>query len=102
MDITNKSGSTITINRFFAFWVKLQPSQKIERLIFNGVTVWNTSDPDSPSDIPTEGDWINGADLTLTNGNTRTLLMQFPNILEPTGYEVHLVFDIGCQVIGTK
>ena len=102
LDITNKSGGTITINRFFAFWVKLQPSQKIERLLFNSAVVWNTSDPDSPSDIPAEGNWMNGADLTIANGDTRNLLIQFPNALEPTGYEVHIVFDLGCQVVGNK
>jgi len=102
MGITNNSGSTITINRFFAHWVESPTSQKIERLFLDSFVIWNTSDPDSPSDIPTEGNWINGADLTLLSGTTRNLLIQFPNDLQPTGYEVHIVFDIGCQVIGTK
>jgi hypothetical protein len=102
MDITNNSGVTITMNRFFAYWVKSQPSQKIERLLLDGTVIWNTSDPDSPSDIPTEGNWVNSANLTVSKGFTRTLLIQFPNNLQPTGYEVHIVFDIGCQVIGTK
>lgn len=102
MDITNTSGLPITINRFFAYWVKSPTSQKIDRIFFNGVMVWNTSDPDSPSDIPTEGNWINGADLTIPDVTTRNLLIQFPNGLQPTGYEVHLVFNIGCQVIGTQ
>lgn len=102
MDITNNGGSTITITRFFAYWVKSPNSQKIDRLIFNNVLVWNTSDPDSPSDIPTEGNWITGSDLTIPAGTPRTLLIQFPNALQPTGYEVHVVFDIGCQVIQTK
>ena len=102
MDITNNNGATITINRFFAYWVELPPSQKIARLLLDSVVIWNTSDPDSPSDIPTEGNWVNGADLTVPNVTTRNLLIQFPNDLQPTGYEVHIVFDIGCQVIGIK
>ena len=102
MDITNNSGASITISRFFAYWVKLPTSQKIDKLFFNSLLVWNTSDPDSPSDIPAEGNWINGSDLTFPNKNPRTLLIQFPNDLQPTGYEVHIVFDIGCQVVGTK
>lgn len=102
VNITNNHGSTITIDRFFAYWVKSPNSQKIDRLHLNSVIVWNTSDPNSPSDIPTEGNWLNGADLTIPNGATRTFLIEFSNDLQPTGYEVHLVFDIGCQVIGTK
>lgn len=102
MDITNLTKSTITINRFFAYWVKSPTSQKIERLLLDGAVIWNTSDPDSPSDIPAEGNWVNGADLTIPDATTRNFLIQFPNDLQPTGYEVHIVFDIGCQVWGTK
>lgn len=102
MDITNSNAGMITMNRFFAFWVKSPTSQKIDRLIFNNVLVWNTSDPDSPTDIPLEGNFISGADLTIPATSTRTLLVQFPNALQPTGYEVHIVFDLKCQVIQTK
>jgi len=102
MDITNNNGTPITINRFFAYWLKSPISQKIDKLFFNGPEIWNKSDPDSPSDLPTEGDWLNGADLTIPNATTRTLVIQFSNDLQSTGYEVHLVFDIGCRVIGRK
>jgi hypothetical protein len=102
MDITNNNGTTIAINRFFAYWVKSQPSQKIERLLLNGAVIWNTSDPDSPSDIPTEGNWVGGAVLTIPDAATETFVIQFPKGLQSTAYEVHIVFDIGCQVIGTK
>ena len=106
MDITNNSGSTITINRFFAYWVKLPTSQKIARLLLNGAVVWNTSDPDSPSDIPTEGNWVNAANLTILDATVENFVIQFSNDLQPTGYEVHIVFDVPpfppCQVIGTK
>lgn len=102
MDITNTSGSSITLTRFFAYWVELPSAQKIDRLLLNGTVIWNTSDPDSPSDIPTEGNWVNGADRTIPDVTTRTFLIQFPDNLQTTGYEVHIVFDIGCQVIGTQ
>ena len=102
MDITNNSGSDITINRFFAYWVKLPTSQKIDKLFLNGVEVWNKSDPDSPSDIPTEGKFLVAADLKILNTTTETFVIQFSNNLQTTGYEIHIVFDIGCQVIGTK
>ena len=102
MDIINGNKSPITITRFFAYWVKSQSSQKIARLLLNGNVIWNTSDPDSPSDIPAEGNWAGGANLTIPASATENLVIQFPNALQPTGYEVHIVFDIGCQVIGTK
>jgi hypothetical protein len=102
MDITNNNASLITLSRFFAYWVKAPNAQKIERLFLNGAVIWNTSDPDTPSDIPTEGNWANGADLIIPNATTRTLLVQFSNDLQPAGYEVHLVFDGSCQVVGVK
>jgi len=102
LEITNNNGTPITLNRFFAYWVKLPTSQKIDKLFLNAAEIWNKSDPDSPSDIPTEGNWVGGADLIIPVAPVSNLLIQFPNDLQPTGYEVHLVFDIGCQVIGIK
>jgi len=64
--------------------------------------IWNTSDPNSPSDIPTEGNWVGGANLTIPGSATETFLIQFSNPLQATGYEIHISFDIGCQVVGTK
>jgi hypothetical protein len=101
MDITNNTGGTIIINRIFAYWVKPSPSQKLDRILLDGNELWNTSDPDSPSDIPAEGGW-SGGDRTILNAQTRTLILRFQNALEPTGYEVHIVFDIVCQVVGNK
>jgi hypothetical protein len=102
VEITNNSGSTITINRFFAYWVQTPASQKVSQLLLNGVLIWNPSDPDSPTDIPTEGDWVNGADLTIPDATTSTLVVLFSDDLQATGYEVHVVFDSGCQVSGSR
>ena len=102
MNIVNNNGTPITINRFFAYWVKSPTSQKISRLLLNGLVVWNTSDPDSPSDIPTEGNFVGGANLTIPDATGEILVVQFPNNLQATGYEVHIVFDIGCQVVRSK
>jgi hypothetical protein len=101
MVITNGSVATITINRLFAYWVELPTSQKLDKLFHNGFLVWNTSDNDSPSDIPTESGFMSGADLTVPGGATRTFVIQFLNDLQPGTYEVHVVFDIGCQVTGS-
>lgn len=102
MDITNNSGAAIIINRLFAYWVKLPTSQKLDRLLFDGFVIWNTSDVNSPSDIPSESNWIGGANRTIPNNETHNFVLRFQNDLQATGYEVHIVFDIGCQVVGTK
>lgn len=67
----------------------------------NGTPVWNPSDPDSPTDIPLEGNWMNGADLTILDATTSSLQIVFAENLQGAGYEVHVVFDIGCQVSGS-
>ena len=102
MDIVNTSGKDITITSFFAYWPDIPTAQKIDQLFIGGTMVWNRSDPDSPSDIPTEGNWVNGADLKIPDKSVKNLLIQFSNDLQPTGYEVHVAFDIGCQVISTR
>jgi hypothetical protein len=102
MDITNSSGSPITIDRLFAYWVKTPTSQKLDKLFLGGNQVWNISDVTSPSDIPTEGNWVGGANLTLPDATTLNFVVQFQENLQPTGYEIHIFFDIGCQVIGSQ
>lgn len=101
-NITNNGPASITIDKFFAYWVKTPQSQKLDRLLLNGNSIWNTSDSDSPSDIPNEGNWIGSASRTISNGATGSFIMRFQNDLQLTGYEIHIVFDIGCQVIATK
>ncbi|HSO13106.1 MAG TPA: hypothetical protein VLT51_12075 [Anaerolineales bacterium] len=102
MTITNNSGGAITINRFFAYWVKTPTSQKLDRLLLGSNLLWNTSDSDTPSDIPAEGSWRSGVDLTIPDTVARNFGIQFQNELQATGYEVHIVFNIGCQVVGAK
>lgn len=104
MDITNASGAPITISQLFAYWPDVPSSQKIDKLFLNGIEIWNKSDPDSPSDIPNEGNFVGGANLTIPDATTQTFAMQFSNALQATGYEVHLVFGApaSCQVVGTR
>jgi hypothetical protein len=102
IDITNNSGNVITINRFFAYWVKTPQSQKLDRLLLDNDVLWNTSDSAPPSDIPTEGNWKSGVNRTIPNAATRTLNIHFQNGLQATGYEAHIIFDVGCQLIGIK
>ena len=101
MDITNSSGGPVTIARLYANWDKTPISQKLDKLFLDGILIWNISDTTPPSDLPTEGGFVNGADLTVPHATTRNLLIQFQDPLQPFAYEVRIVFDIGCQVIGT-
>jgi hypothetical protein len=103
-NITNNNGSDITINRFFAYWIDSPTSQKLDRLFLDGnpTPIWNTSDTTSPSDIPTEGNWRSGANLTIPDGATQIFEVEFQDNLQPTGYEVHIYFDIGCHVSGSQ
>lgn len=102
MDITNNHGKGVSIDSLFAYWVKTPQSQKLDKLILDTDVLWNTSDSDSPSDIPTEGNWKTGVNRTIPNAATRTLNIQFQDGLQSTGYEVHVYFNIGCQLIGIK
>lgn len=102
MTITNNSGSPVTINRVFVYWEKTTTSQKLDRLLINGASIWNISDNDSPSDIPTEGNFQNGANLTIPNATPYNFVVHFQDDLIPTGYEVHVFFDSGCQVFSKK
>lgn len=99
--ITNNNGTPITITRFFAYWVKSPNSQKLASLSLNGTPIWNPSDSNTPSDIPTEGDWINKSSLTISDATPQSFVVQFQDNLQGTGYKVYIVFDIGCQVVGT-
>lgn len=102
MNITNNYGKNISISRFYAEWVKSPSSQKLDRLLLDADLIWQISDSTPPSDIPTDGNWKSGANLTITNATTRTLVVQFQDSLQATGYKLHVVFNHGCQVIGVK
>jgi hypothetical protein len=101
MNITNSSGAPVTITRLYAIWEKSSPSQQLDRLFLDGVEIWNKSDPNSPSDIPDEGTFVGTADLTIADPLPHILTIQFLENVQPGTYDVHIVFDNSCQVIGT-
>jgi hypothetical protein len=90
-----------TINRFFMHWVEQPAQQKLDRILLNSEVIWNTSDPDSPSDIPREGPNWAGGDRTIPLNSSEPLNVQFSDPLAPGMYEVHIVFDTGCRVTNT-
>lgn len=105
MDITNGNGGVITIARIYVIWEKTPPSQKLDKIFLDLDTnlLWNQSDNDPPSDIPAEGNLaFNSADRTIADGAIRNIVLRFQDALQLTGNVVHIVFDIGCQVIGSQ
>jgi hypothetical protein len=102
MQISNNSGAPITITRVYVQWIKTPDSQKLDRLLLNGAEIWNRSDPNPPSDIPTDGGFVNGANLTIDFPTTpQSFVLRFMDSVSG-GYAVHVVFDTGagsCQVI---
>jgi hypothetical protein len=101
MNISNNHGSPVSIASVHAVWVKNASSQKLVRILFNGDTSWNTSDPTPPSDIPSESDWKAGAILTIPDATTWPFAAQFQDPLDPGDYSIAIVLDIGCQVRAT-
>ena len=107
MDITNNNQATITIASIHAVWEKFLSSQLLTQILLGGGTIWEQTDPQPPSDIPSQddGDWKNGADLTIPGLNSRNLVIQFqePFNLNPNSfdYQVSVTFDNACQVSGS-
>ena len=98
MVITN-NGLPATIERIFVFWEAVPSNQKLDTILLNGGTIWNTSDPDAPSDIPMEGGtWGNASRTVPGPGSSSEFVIQFQEPLSGTP-EVHVVFNIGCQVV---
>jgi hypothetical protein len=99
-DITNGASGSILITRFFAQWVEsIPPAQSLDQLSLQGVSIWDRSDPNSPSDIPSEGAWKIPLSNRVIPVGVRTFTIQFKNALEPGDYQVYLVFGgINCQV----
>jgi hypothetical protein len=100
MDLTNSAGPA-TITRFYAIWQKSSPQQQLDKLFLDGLEIWNKSDPNSPSDIPDEGNFLASANLTLADPLPHTFAIQFLQDVQPGTYDVHIVFDNACQVSGT-
>lgn len=98
MTITNNDVGVVAINRVFVYWIEAPVSQKLDKLLHGGNTIWNISDTDAPSDIPAEGSFMNSTDRSFPDPLPRDFVVQFQDPLQSGKYEVFVVFDIGCQV----
>jgi hypothetical protein len=92
--------SPVSIDSIHLVWVKpsSSPSLRLTAILLNGGTIFNATDPNSPSDIPSERDWASGATLEILDGATVPLVMQFSDVLGSGDQSIAIVFDIGCQV----
>jgi len=98
MTITNNHGNPVSLTDLHIVWVKVSPSQKLAKVLLNGDVSWNTSDPEPPSDIPTESNWKASAILTIPDAAAWSFAAQFQGPLEAGNYSIDIVLDIGCKV----
>lgn len=102
MVITN-NGGPVTIDRVFVIWNESSNNQKLVSIKLDATTIWNTSDPNAPSDIPAEGggNWANGVPA-IADAVPHNFVVQFQENLVGTP-QVFVVFDQGggnlCQVV---
>ncbi len=102
MNITNSSGGTIRMDSLSVIWVESPASQGLLKVVLDGVEVWGGSDPDSRSDFPSERAWdATPADRDIDTG-TVTLMLQFQENLQASGYTIQAVFDIGCSITSSN
>ncbi|MFH2103907.1 MAG: hypothetical protein ABIJ39_11200 [Chloroflexota bacterium] len=103
LQINNNSGSTITITELLASWIETPASQKLRLVLLNVVTIWSGADPDNPSSIPGELPWTSSStNRQISSGSSPTLVLEFQDDLQATGYNVNVRFDNGCQVSGSR
>jgi len=66
---------------------------------FNGVTMVNSSDPQPPSDYPSEKNWTGTqSDRELAASDSKLLELLFGDDLQPSGYSITVTFDNGCTL----
>jgi hypothetical protein len=102
MNITNNSVSDTSIDSIHIEWVEF-PSQNVTQITLAGSVLFFASDPDEPSDLPSELPWAGGADLSLPAGTPKTLIIEYINNLQNGTYNVDVAFPapLNCQVHGS-
>lgn len=66
---------------------------------FGGVTIVNASDPQLPSDYPSEKNWTGTqSDRELAASDSKLLELLFGDDLQPSGYSITVTFDNGCTL----
>jgi hypothetical protein len=98
MTITNSHGIAITLTGLTVGWVQAPAAQALQAVLINGAPAWAGSEPLPPSNFPTERLWDPPATNRLIAPGANTLVLQFNDPLQTTGYSVQAIFDISCDI----
>lgn len=99
MTIKNNESTLVTITGISVNWLPTPESQMINEVKFNGVTIVNSSDPQPPSDYPSEKNWMGTqSDRELSASDSKLLELLFQDNLQSSGYSITVTFDNGCML----
>jgi len=97
--ITNNGSTLVTITGININWPDTPVSQMVKEVKFRGATIVNASDPQPPSDYPSEKDWKGTeSDRALEAFDSQLLEFLFENNLQSSGYSITITFDNGCTL----
>ncbi|MGH2523572.1 MAG: protein kinase domain-containing protein, partial [Anaerolineales bacterium] len=98
-NVQNNGPAIVTLTTLEASWPDLPPQQRLEAVVWGGITIASPNDNQPPSSLPAEMDWLGTpADRELGPGASTVLQLQFNELLLPIGYSVTLTFDNGCTL----
>lgn len=99
MLITNNGGSVVVITGISVNWPDDPLSQMVEKVELGGVVIVNASEPEPPSDFPSERNWTGTEnDLTLGASDSKLLALFFLEDLQAGGYSLTVDFDNSCSL----
>ncbi|MBI5352095.1 MAG: hypothetical protein HZB50_05610 [Chloroflexi bacterium] len=99
MTITNNGSTLVTITSLNVNWPDTPVSQMLTEVKFNSVTIVNSSDPQPPSDFPSERNWTGTqSDRELAVSASKLLVLLFGDNLQSSGYSITVTFDNGCTL----
>jgi hypothetical protein len=102
MTITNSSGGTIRMDSLHVEWVDSPSDQRIIKVVLDGVQVWGGNENNDPTDFPAEDPWgATPGDRDIGPG-TVTIMLQFQEVLQLSGYTIEPTFDIGCSITSSN
>lgn len=89
--IANGSSTVVNLTRIVLDWPAANGT--LDRIRFNGSSIWNGDDEAPPSDVSTE---LSG-NRKLNGGASKELAFEFTSTTQLSGYDVQVYLDIDCQ-----
>lgn len=68
---------------------------ELDRIRFDSSSIWNGSDDAPPSDISTG--WTGNRNIG-GDSPTKAVVFEFTATAQPSGYDLQVHFDLGCQI----